>query len=298
MLSGSIRSFRPGDEPRLREVMEASLRLDGIPGFEPADIDRSLSRVPADPDGCLIAEQNGRIVGYCIPRHDDLTVHPDFRRRGHGRRLVEAARRLVRERGLPYLALHTPTHLPGTVAFAEAVGARYHSSLWLFSLPPDVPIAPPRFPPDVVTSTLALDADLEAFTRLMNETFADHPTPLSWTVENVRLVAGLPEFDPDAVLLVAPAGERDRPIAFTRVELSTDAAGVADGWITAIGVLPAWRGRGLGRALLAWGVGHLRAGGAGRIELSAQALNARATEIYRRAGFVPTIEWPHYVLDA
>jgi ribosomal protein S18 acetylase RimI-like enzyme len=45
-------------------------------------------------------------------------------------------------------------------------------------------------------------------------------------------------------------------------------------------------------------VGYLRRLGAGAIELSAEARNSRATGLYRRAGFAPTIEWPHYVLDA
>jgi ribosomal protein S18 acetylase RimI-like enzyme len=64
-----------------------------------------------------------------------------------------------------------------------------------------------------------------------------------------------------------------------------------------VGVLPAWRGRGLGRELLRWSVEYLRGRGAGLIELSVEAANDRATELYRKHGFVPTIEWPHWALD-
>jgi mycothiol synthase len=289
----TIRTFEPGDEAGIRDVMEASLRTDAIPGFERADIERALVRLPADPAGTLVAVEDGRIVGCCVPRHDELTVHPDFRRRGHGRRLVEAARRLAADRGLPYLMLHAPTHLAATRAFIEATGATYHSSLWLFELPADAPVPPPSFPPDVAVRTLGEDVDLADLVTLMNATFEDHPTPLSWTLETVRLVHDLPEFDPDGILLVAPAGEPERPVAFTKVEYTPQDA---YGWVGLIGVLPPWRGRGLGRELLHWGVTYLRGRGATKIELSAEAMNERATRIYRRAGFVPTIEWPHYVV--
>jgi ribosomal protein S18 acetylase RimI-like enzyme len=69
------------------------------------------------------------------------------------------------------------------------------------------------------------------------------------------------------------------------------------GYVTMIGVLPTWRGRGLGRELLRWSVGYLRDRGAQLIELSVEAANDRATELYRRHGFVPTIEWPNWTLE-
>jgi mycothiol synthase len=293
---GSVRTFRTGDETAIRQIMEASLRTDSIPGFEQGDIERSLSRVPADPEGALLALEGDRVVGYCIPRHDDLTIHPDARRRGHGSRLVAAARELVAGRGLPYLMLHGPTHLAGTRAFIEAMGASYHSSLWLFELPAGTPVPAPSFPEGFTTRTLSPDMDLADLVTLMNGTFADHPTPLSWPLETVRLVHGLPEFDPQGILLVAPPGEPEQPIAFTKVEYSADPGEDPQGWVGLIGVMPAWRGRGLGRGLLHWGVAYLRGRGAVKIELSAEAMNERATGIYRRAGFVPTIEWPHYIL--
>ncbi len=76
----------------------------------------------------------------------------------------------------------------------------------------------------------------------------------------------------------------------------SDEAGRPLGDINLIGVLPKWRGRGIGRALLQWGVAELRSRGAARIELSVEAANERATGLYRAHGFEPTIEWPHWVL--
>ncbi len=68
------------------------------------------------------------------------------------------------------------------------------------------------------------------------------------------------------------------------------------GEVGLIGVLPAWRGRGLGREALRWGVNELRGRGAGRIVLAVEAANERATRLYRSHGFEPMIEWPHWEL--
>ena len=65
-----------------------------------------------------------------------------------------------------------------------------------------------------------------------------------------------------------------------------------------VGVIPAWRRRGLGRELLRWGITTLRGRGrgAGPIMLSVEAANDSATALYRDHGFEPSIEWPHWVM--
>jgi mycothiol synthase len=294
-----VRTFEPGDEPGIRAVMEASLALDGIPGFHPSDIDRSISRIPIDPDGTVVAVEGRVIAGYCTPRHDDLTVHPERRQRGHGRRLVEAALGIVQARGHPHLNLYAPTHLEATRAFVTALGFRYHSSLWELRLEAGTSVARPSFPRDVAVRPYGGEPDLQGYVALMNTTFADHPTPLSWTQDMVRTIHELPGFDPGDILLATPEDAPDELIGFTRVELvapGETANGEREGYVALIGVLPAWRQQGLGRALLHWGIERLRARGAGAVELNVQALNERATRIYTAAGFVPAIEWPQFVL--
>jgi mycothiol synthase len=301
-VAGVVRTFRAEDEPDVRGIMEACLATDAIPGFVTADIERALVRVRAVPSGTVVAVEGDRVVGYCTPNHDDLTVHPDARRRGHGRRLVEAARRLVRDRdGVDeVLQLYVPAHLPGSIAFAEAVGLRYRSSLWQFELAADGQVPPPRFPATVVTRTWdeSSTTDMDAWCAFMHAAFEGHPTPMHWTPEIIQAVHDAPGFDPSGVLEVLDATDPARRVAFARVEVR-DAQlppGERIGEVGLIGVLPAWRGQGLGRELLRWCVTTLRARGAGVLELSVEADNERATALYRSHGFVPAIEWPHWVI--
>lgn len=281
--------------------MEASLAADAIPGFERSDIERAIVRIVPDPGGTVVAIEDGRVAGYCTPHHDDLTVLPEARRHGHGRRLAGAALELVRGRGLDDgLQLYVPSHLPASVAFAESLGFRYRSSLWKFELAADRALPPSSFPAEVTVRRwdFARDVDLVAWTAFMHRAFEGHPTRMTWTLAVIAHVHATPDFDPDGILIVAAADEPDTPVAFTRVELSDrDApAGERTGDVGLIGVVPAWRRRGLGRELLRWGVNELRRRGAGRIELSVEATNERATALYRAHGFEPSIEWPHWVL--
>jgi mycothiol synthase len=283
------------DLPGIDAALRAALAADPIPGFTTSDIERALTRIEPEPTSTAVALVDGRVIGACTPRLDDLTVAPDHRRRGAGRALFQEATAIAREQGLPYLQLYVPEHLPGSQAFARAMGMTYHSSLWLFRLASDVPVPAARFPAGVAPRAY-VDDDLEPFVALANASFADHPTPVSWSVGLIRHVHGLPDFDPSGILVVRPADDPERLVAFARVETARGDDGARVGWIRLIGVLPDWRGRGLGRELLRWSVGRLRAHGVDRIELAVEATNDRALELYRRHGFEPAIEWPHWVL--
>jgi len=297
-----VHPFQPEDAAGVRSVMAASLATDAIPGFLASDIERAMVRIVPDPGGTVVALEDGVVVGYCTPHHDDLTVHPSARRRGHGRRLIAAALEIVRARGFDELQLYVPLHLAGSRQFAEAVGLRYRSSLWQFQLPPGHPVAVPTFPASVSVRTFDMgrEIDFNAWTAFMHAAFQGHPTPMTWTPAVIAHVHGTPDFDPSLILVLHPADDLEQPIAFIRAELfERDApAGQRLGEIGLVGVLPAWRGQGLGRELLRWGIAELRARGAGVIELSVEADNERATRLYRAHGFEPAIEWPHWVLPA
>jgi mycothiol synthase len=297
----SVRLYAPGDEAGIRAVLEAALAVDGYPGVTAGDIDRRIPRLAADPTGVAVALEDDRIVGLVQPRGDDLTVHPDHRRRGHGRALVAAGRDVVRAQDLGELRLYVPPHLPASVAFAEALGFRYRSSLWLFELEPDHAVPLPRFAPTVAVRPLRRDEDLDRYVAFMNEAFRGHPSPMSWTVGQIRHVHELPDFDPTLIHLAADATDPDRLVGFAVLETNPALAGEPGGptgSVGLVGVVPAWRGKGLGRELLRWSVGELRRRGIERIDLSVEAENATATRLYRAHGFRPAVEWPHWVVPA
>jgi mycothiol synthase len=67
--------------------------------------------------------------------------------------------------------------------------------------------------------------------------------------------------------------------------LQPEAHGNADAWISNLTSDPAQRGRGLGRALLAAGLAHLRRRRAGSVRLGVDGENTAALQLYGSAGF-------------
>lgn len=275
--------------------MLAAFATDEMPGWTHAEMDVEISRIPVDPGETLIAEEDGAILGYWARRFDDLRVHPAHRRRGHGRALFAAALARTAARAETAISLHVPTHLPASVAFAEAVGLAYRSSLWQFRLPARTAVPEPVIPDDLALRHWTDDIDVEAFVAFANAAWEGHPTALGVTPELARLVAELPDFDPGGICLVSEATTPDRPIGFAKVEVRRSLAGPPTGWIGQIGVLPEARGRGLGRMLLRWSVSYLRRHGAADIELAVEAENELALGLYLRTGFEPVVAWQHWV---
>jgi mycothiol synthase len=207
---------------------------------------------------------------------------------------VAAGISICQERGLAELQLWGDPTRPAPAGFISALGFAYRSSLWMYQLRNEVVVPEPSFPDGVVVRTFRPGADEAVYVALLNATFADYPSPLLWSEATIRLVHGLPGFDPGRILLVAPADDPTRLVGLVVAgRIGPDRAA---GEVKFIALRPDWRGRGLGRELLRWAIQSLRAEGAAPIELRVEGRNERALRLYAATGFEPTIEWPQWVL--
>jgi ribosomal protein S18 acetylase RimI-like enzyme len=130
--------------------------------------------------------------------------------------------------------------------------------------------------------------DDRAVHLLEEATFAEHWGQVSRTYEEfVKDWFGSSSFDPE-LWVIAEVG--DRPVGF--------AIGVArpdHGWVSDIGVLPDFRRRGIGEALLRRMFELFAARGFPQARLNVDAANATgATRLYERAGMHPTHRWVVY----
>jgi mycothiol synthase len=287
-----IRSYRPEDADALWAILLAAFEAGELKGSTRNDVEHWQSRLPANPLDTLVAVWGGQVAGLITPRRNMMVVGREFRRRGIGRRLVEAAEGLNEERDLGPLYLALPHENEGALAFYAALGFAYHHSTWNMRLRDDAVVPAPAFPASVVRHRYRED-DVEAFVDLVNTAFLDHPTPLSVSVERIRYVHSLPDFDPGDIYLLAPADASDALIAMCRIAVEqVDGRTIGD--VAIVGVLPEWRRCGLGRELLRWGVHRLRDGGAEAVFLAVEGENERALRLYEETGFERVEEWPRY----
>jgi mycothiol synthase len=222
--------------------------------------------------GWAAAGQEGEIANIV----DESCVHPDFRGRGIGGRLVELAESWARERSLPRLHMHAVTDEARRLF--EARGFELVRYFWRMEiLLDDEPVR--TDPPDGFTiRSYEPGADDEALYAMHQEAFAEHwefaPYPLEdWLRWRTTRGDYLPEL---------------WQLAFEGDELAGAALGFGQtglGWILDLAVAPKWRKRGLGLALLQRSFRELYRGGFTQIGLEVDSENETgATRLYERAG--------------
>jgi ribosomal protein S18 acetylase RimI-like enzyme len=211
---------------------------------------------------CVVAVEGGRIVGYAdaeLRVEEDRVwgfasgaVHPDVRRRGIGRALWRAADANFLERARPhagpravFLQRYLIDSCAGAAALARSEGFRelrrsVRLQVALDALPdvPDPGVAIRDFDPDR-DGRAVHDADQDAFLDGGGER-----RRVPWEEWRARRMTG-PSYDP-RLWLVAVEGGR---VAGYCIGMPWGEDRPDFGWIARLGVLRAWRGRGLGRAL-------------------------------------------------
>lgn len=120
-----IRRFEPGDRAAVVELWGLAELV--RPWNDPdLDIDR---KVAVDPEGFLVADVAGRIVGTVMAGYDGhrgwlnyLAVAPGTQGRGLGGRLVREAEQLLGRRGCAKVNLQIRTSNEAAVDFYRAIG--------------------------------------------------------------------------------------------------------------------------------------------------------------------------------
>ncbi|NUR74134.1 MAG: mycothiol synthase [Hamadaea sp.] len=251
----------------------------------------------------LVHDDEGRLVGYAHVDPTDkvagpsaeLVVHPLRRRRGLGRALVTAALAVAAEND-PSGRLRLWAHgdHPSAGALAVSLGFTRARVLWQMrrSLFSPVPAAP--LPAGVAVRAFVPGRDDDAWVRVNARAFAGHPEQGRWTIEDLRVRMTERWFDPDGFFVAYREAEPDGELLgfhWTKIHGGHD-AGVGDhqhepiGEVYVLGVDPVAHGSGLGAALTAVGLAHLRRRGLDQVMLYVDEANTAAVRLYERLGFV------------
>jgi len=208
----------------------------------------------------------------------DGFVHPAKTGAGLGSWLLRQGEERARDLGFP--AVLTWCLVPDADARAlfERSGYREVRRFYRMLIEhEDVPLAA-EWPEGFRVSTFE-PADGRAFHAALDEAFAEEWNFVSQPFEHwAERRLNVPEFDPTLLFIVR---DGDEIAAVLRGEADRGGAG----WVGAIGVLPRWRQRGLGLALLRHAFGEFYRRGQTRVALGVDAQNPTgATSLYERAG--------------
>ena len=147
-------------------------------------------------------------------------------------------------------------------------------------------VAAPDEAPGVTVRLFDAERETAALVDAFNRGFEGHFEFYPMTVEQFDFFFDSHWFQADKTF-VAEAGDEMVGLCLNRVEPEEQADGFRWGVVQQLAVVPAWRGRGLGRALLRLGVRTLREAGAERVYLWVDYGNPfGAKQLYYHEGFV------------
>jgi mycothiol synthase len=270
----------------IADLAAAAAKVDGR---EPFTEQTRLSLTSPAVVHAVQRDGTGRVVGY--GQRDpagatELAVHPDARRSGHGRALLDALL-------APDVRIWSHHDHPGATALALSAGFVPVRELWRMRRPLPLeasadPPGPVPLPAGVTVRTFVVGQDEDAWLALNAAAFAGHGEQGRLTRADLAARIASDWFSPDGFFLA----ERDQPdgsrrlvgFHWTKVHAATDSEPAA-GEIYVLGVDPAEAGGGLGRSLSRIGLRHLAGLGLRSVLLYVDAHNASAVAVYRRLGF-------------
>ncbi len=271
------------------------------PRVSPEELQRAGDRGELEWTSSLLVRDGGRPVGVvtmgaadAIARLGWLAVHPDYRRRGLGRKLLGHAIAEARKASCTVLATtpYVDSRYEPAVRLLEACGLVWADpdkcNMTMLRDPAFPPPGEPVLPPGFTLRTWQ-PGDEPTWTCVKNAAFGDQ-TPAGWWQ---RVFGDRPDFDPQGWYFCL---DGDRPIGISSAVLlrhpsTCDLLGCQIEWVA---MLPEYRGLGLGRALVSACVNYALPLSPEPFVLITQRFRIAAVKLYESLGFSAVMDWRSY----
>lgn len=298
----SIRLYEPTDLPALAELINTTDRVDdaGLATTQRALTDRLTKPGTEATRDVFLAFVGEALIGYVLAdRRPESAmdrmgaigiVHPEWRRRGVGTALMLRAqqRALEMRAGKPlFLEMVAREKVAGASELAASLGmepVRYFFYMQCGNLHK---LPEPTLPTDVRFRALEAGTDAPRFTAAYNDAFSDHWGFTVTTVEEVEHFLQSGGYHPgDITLAVEPNDDIAGFCALLFPRMEPEMLRSNPPMVDDLGVVHAFRRRGLGRALLLAGMRQVRSLGHEVIALAVDADNPnKALCLYESVGF-------------
>ncbi len=294
-------SLPPTEAAAVLQLVSEAAHADGVsPLSEHVVLHLKYGGDPLGRD--VLVWYEGRLAGYGHLDPTDrvegpaaeMVIRPTLRRRGLGRAVGSA---LVNEADGGDLRLWAHGDLPAAARLAAAVGFHRSRALWQMRRSLSAEIAEPQLPAGISVRSFRVGLDEDAWLALNSRAFARHPEQGAWTRSDLELREREPWFDPAGFFLAEREGtlagfhwtkvhgsvRRDTAAGGSAREAASDREAIGEVYV--VGVDPAERGTGLGRALTLIGMRHLRGLGLAEVMLYVDESNTAAIGLYASLGF-------------
>lgn len=306
----TIRNYRPDDLSALVALIneaDAHDKLERATTLQ--ELDHEMSFPTASPEtDCFLAWDSDRLVGYTDmyvrkgnPKRDKETtiyswglVHPRWRRRGLGHRLLATAYRRaqaylpeveVRRVNLQCTARDVEK---GAIALYESLGMKQVRYFVNLARPINGNLPPVQVPDGFGLRTFDPERDVETVWWVAEAAFRDHWGHSEGDLNDFLHQIQLPYFRPELWFL-AEVEATGKVVGLGLNVINPDwlvQTGRQEGYVNTLAVLREYRRQGLGTALLVQSLHALRDEGMESVDLHADAENLTgAMHLYEQVGF-------------
>ncbi len=294
-------------------LMSAAALVDGPENARSAEEVRQMLSGPLvlPEDNLFLFEVGDQLVAYGRIEFEEGpgksaffmrgTVHPDWRRRGIGTKVMERLEQRIRERlgeatqQTVYANTWTQLKHEDRQTLYRKMG--YELARYFFDMERTlhengslVEVPEPAYPAGIAVQTMEERPDLEAVWLTVNEAFRDHWGHTDLLLEQWQHWITEPDYRPE-LWFIAWDTEKDEPagVCLNGIVPEHNArVGRQEGWVHVLGVRQAYRKQGLGRALLLTGMKALQEEGMQWAMLGVDSENLTgALRLYEGAGFRP-----------
>ena len=248
-----------------------------------------------DADEHLIAtSDSGKVIGYLHLDQTDVVagsvvevvVHPEYRRQGVGRALVETA---IAKSDDPRMRLWAHGELTSAYTLAAKLGFAKTRELWQMRRSLFAPLPKASDITGVTIRAFEVGKDEQTWLALNAKVFADHPEQGRMSLQDLAVRMSEQWFDSSG-FLVATQNQSGSEVMvgyhWTKVHGGAGSHGHSEiGEIYVLGVSPDLRGAGLAKLLSVRGLEHLRLKGLPAAMLYVDADNQAAISLYESLGF-------------
>jgi mycothiol synthase len=288
----TIRAPLPADAQAVVDLINiCSLAEGGSPDFTLAGLRENWNDPGFDlaSNAWLAEGPGGELLGYeqfaanpAGPAHEiDGYVHPEYKGRGIGTRLLRLAERRARDQ------LGAGARLRGSIEAANMAAQQLFAAegytcvrhFWRMEIDLTAPPPAPACPPGIAIRTFVPGHDERVTHAAVEAAFQDHWSHAPVAFEDwARSQLGRDDFDPALWFLACAGGDVvGTTLCFRRTP--------GFGWVRNVAVVREWRGRGVGLALLRRAFSEFYARGVRSVGLGVDAQNPTgATRLYERAG--------------
>lgn len=217
-------------------------------------------------------------------------VHPKYRRQGIFSKLMELVIEECRRRDAEgILALCDKKSISGQ-GFLKKISAVYKFSEFEMYLNHKSYEKVEKQRPSGITFRKAVNADATGITRQNMIYFGDDLEEENEDSEDSSIL--LPEEEEKRGMTIYIAEKEEKVIGKVNLQMSDSGTG----GIYGLGVLPEFRGKGFGRAILTFGVEKLKDANATEVMLQVAAENGTALNLYKSCGFQETSVMDYFEL--